>query len=179
METILALIDGFGDDPVVTLAVLGVVGGALAAYVVFGFARDRQGLRRRAAAGPDIPEPARAPGKPERPRSLERLVSFIDENIAGDTRQNRVLRRQLIQAGFFDPRAGAVYFAARLGFALLFGIACFIVLPMLIAPKPALTMATWCGGLAIVGYLLRRCICAGASRSGSSRTAWAFRISWT
>ncbi|HZY22496.1 MAG: hypothetical protein ACJ8D8_20630 [Microvirga sp.] len=122
METILALIDGFGDDPVVTLAVLGLVGGALAAYVVLGFARDRQGLRRRAAAGTDTPEPARAPGKPERPRSLERLVSFIDENIAGDTRQNRVLRRQLIQAGFFDPRAGAVYFAARLGFAALFGI---------------------------------------------------------
>jgi tight adherence protein C len=116
METILALIDGFGDDPVITLAVLGVAGGALAAYVVFGFARDRQGLRRRAAAGTDTPEPARAPGKPERPRSLERLVSFIDENIAGDTRQNRVLRRQLIQAGFFDPRAGAVY--SRRGSAL-------------------------------------------------------------
>lgn len=163
METILALIDGFGDDPVVTLAMLGVAGGALAAYVVFGFARDRQGLRRRAAAGTDVPEPARAPGKPERPRSLERLVSFIDENIAGDTRQNRVLRRQLIQAGFFDPRAGAVYFAARLGFALFFGIACFIFLPLLIAPKPALTTATWCGGLAIVGYFLptlylRRCV---------------------
>src|SRR3954469_12462130 len=122
METILALIDGFGDDPVVTLAVLGVVGGALAAYVVFGFARDRQGLRRRAAAGTDTPEPARAPGKPERPRSLERLVSFIHEKNPRDTRQNRVLRRQLIQAGFFDPRAGAVYFAARLGFAALFGI---------------------------------------------------------
>jgi tight adherence protein C len=154
METILALIESFGDDPVVTLAVLGLAGGALAAYVVFGFARDRQDLRRRAAAGTDIPEPARAPGKPERPRSLERLVSFIDENIAGDTRQNRVLRRQLIQAGFFDPRAGAVYFAARLGFALLFAIACFILLPLLIAPKPALTTATWCGGLGIVGYFL-------------------------
>ena len=63
METILALIDGFGDDPVVTLAVLGLAGGALAAYVVFGFARDRQDLRRRAAAGTDIPEPARAPRK--------------------------------------------------------------------------------------------------------------------
>ena len=109
----------------------------------------------------------------------ERLVSFIDENIAGDTRQNRVLRRQLIQAGFFDPRAGAVYSAARLGFALFFGIACFIFLPLLIAPKPALTTATWCGGLAIVGYFCRRCTCAGASRSGWSRTAWAFRISWT
>src|SRR5215213_1556414 len=114
METILALIESFGDDPVVTLAVLGVAGGALAAYVVFGFARDRQGLRRRAAAGTDTPEPARAPGKPERPRSLERLVSFIDENIAGDTRQNRVLRRQLIQAGFFDPRAGVGYFLPTL-----------------------------------------------------------------
>ena len=65
-----------------------------------------------------------------------------------------MLRRQLIQAGFFDPRAGAVYFAARLGFALLFGIGCFIFLPLLIAPKPALTTATWCGGLAIVGYFL-------------------------
>src|ERR1044072_685082 len=101
MDTILALIDGFGEDLVVTLAVLGLAGGALAAYVVFGFSSGRQDLRGRAAAGTDVPEPSRAPGKPERPRSLERLVSFIDENIAGDTRQNRVLRRQLIQAGFF------------------------------------------------------------------------------
>ena len=174
METILALIDGFGDDPVVTLAVLGVAGGALAAYVVFGFARDRQGLRRRAAAGTDVPEPARAPGKPERPRSLERLVSFIDENIAGDTRQNRVLRRQLIQAGFFDPRAGAVYFAARLGFALFFGIACFIFLPLLIAPKPALTTRDLVRRACHRRLFSADFICAGASRSGSSRTGMGF-----
>jgi tight adherence protein C len=157
MDMILALIDGFGDDPVVTLAVLGLAGGAIAAYVVFGFARDRKDLRRRAAAGTDAPEPARqagAPGKPERPKSLERLVSFIDANLSGDTRQNRVLRRQLIQAGFFDARAGAVYFAARLGLAFVFAFATFILLPWLLTPKPALTTAMWCGALAIVGYFL-------------------------
>src|SRR5215217_370965 len=98
MDAIAALIDGFGDDPVVTLVMLALAGGALTAYVVFGFTRDRKDLRRRAAAGTETAEPSRpagAPVKPERPKTLERLVSFIDANLSGDTRQNRVLQRQL------------------------------------------------------------------------------------
>jgi len=179
METILALIDGFGDDPVVTLAVLGLAGGALAAYVVFGFARDRQDLRRRAAAGTDIPEPARTPGKPERLRSLEWLVSFIDENIAGDTRQNRVLRRQLIQAGF-STRAPAPSISRR-GSALpsSSALAASSSCPCSSHRSRHSRPRRGAAGLPSSAIFCRLCICAGASRSGSSRTAWAFRISWT
>ncbi|HEX8166153.1 MAG TPA: type II secretion system F family protein [Beijerinckiaceae bacterium] len=157
MDALAALIDGFGDDPVVTLGILGLAGGALVAFVLLGFARDRQDVRRRASEGVDAPAPSRpagGPGKPERPKSFERLVSFLDANLSGDARQNRVLRLQLVQAGFYDPRAAAVYFAARLGFALALGAVGLLAVPLVLGPMTGATPWLWTGGLGIAGYFV-------------------------
>jgi tight adherence protein C len=158
MDALSALIDGFGDDPVVTLAVLGLAGGALMAFVLLGFVRDRRDLRRRASEGVEAAAPARAagglPGKAERPRSLERLVAFLDANLSGDTRQNRVLRLQLVQAGFLDRRAGAVYFAARLGLALVLAAGSLVAVPLVLDGTSGSALWLWAGALGIVGYFV-------------------------
>jgi tight adherence protein C len=154
MDALLALIDGFGDDPVVTFAVLGLAGGALLAFVALSFARDRQDLRRRASEGVEATpsRPVGGPAKADTRQSLERLVSFLDANLSGG--QDKVLKTQLIQAGFFDPRAAAVYFAARLGFALALGAVGFLAVPLLLGPMTGMKPWLWTGGLAIVGYFV-------------------------
>jgi tight adherence protein C len=155
MDAIAALIDGFGDDPVVTLAVLGLAGAALAAFAVVSFARDRKDLRRRASEGVEQPATARPGGaKAEPPKSLERLVAFLDANLSADARQNRVLRTQLIRAGFFDQRAGAVYFAARLGLGLVLGFGGLLVVPLVLGPMKGSSLWMWTGALGIVGYFV-------------------------
>ena len=78
MDALSALAESFGNDPVMTLAVLGAAGGGLLLFVVFGIARDRRDVRRRAADGVQPAASAAGPaGTPARP-SFERLVALLD-----------------------------------------------------------------------------------------------------
>jgi tight adherence protein C len=73
----------------------------------------------------------------------------------------KTLRRQLIQAGFLDPRAPAFYFIARTALAIAFAAAGFFAIPMLL---PDTKSTFWpCVGLCGLGgefapgfYLSRR-----------------------
>jgi tight adherence protein C len=154
MEALASVMEGFGEDPVTTLAVLALAGGALLLVVIFGFASDRKDVRRRASAGSQMADPAGgAPGKPKA-QPFERLVAFLDQNLSGEAKQNRLLRLQLIQAGFFDQRAVAVYFGARLAGALALGIAGLAFLPFVFGETTGTATWLWCGALAIIGYFL-------------------------
>src|SRR5919199_6908605 len=130
MDALLELIDGFGDDPVVTIAVLAVFGCGLLLLFAVGLLRDRNDVRRRAAAETAQTQGG-AQGRAVPARSLERLVTFLDANLSGEARQNRVLQQQLIQAGFFDRRAIAAYFGAPPSGAIGVTVAGLIRLPLL------------------------------------------------
>jgi tight adherence protein C len=154
MDALSALAESFGNDPVMTLAVLGAAGGGLLLFVVFGIARDRRDVRRRAADGVQPAASAAGPAEtPARP-SFERLVALLDQNLSADAKQNRLLRMQLVQAGFFDQRAVAIYFGARFAGALALGIAGLTFLPLLLGETTGATTWMWCGALAIAGYFL-------------------------
>src|SRR4051794_37700273 len=114
MDALASLIDQFGDDPVLTIGVLVVFGTGLALFFAVTLLRERNEVRRRAASEAD----AAASTQSAPQRSLERLVAFLDANLSGEAGRNRPLQRQLIQAGFFDRRAIAIYFAARLAGAI-------------------------------------------------------------
>jgi tight adherence protein C len=132
MEALASLADRFGEDPVVTLAVLALAGGALLLFAIFALASDRKEIRRRASGGVEpATAPVGAPGQPAKAQPFEGLVAFLDQNLSGDAKQNRLLRLQLIQAGFFDQRAVAIYFGARLAGAIAFGLAELAFLPFL------------------------------------------------
>jgi tight adherence protein C len=121
---------------------------------MLGLASDRKDLRRRASEGVQPAAPAGGPGRPATAQPFERLVAFLDQNLSGDTKQNRLLRLQLIQAGFFDQRAGAVYFGARLAGALALGIGGLVVLPLLFGESTGSAKWLWCCALVIVGYFV-------------------------
>jgi tight adherence protein C len=64
----------------------------------------------------------------------------------------KVLRRRMVQAGIFDPRAVAYFFVARTALAVVLALAAFFVVPMFIALKgPAMWLTVIIGG--IVGYV--------------------------
>src|SRR4029450_3742962 len=49
---------------------------------------------------------------------------------AGNNEDTKVLRRRLVQAGIFDPRAVAFFFFGRTALAALLGGGAFLILPM-------------------------------------------------
>ena len=150
-----SLIASLGDDGLI-LGLLAVSGLGL---VVLGFLsafEGRSDVRRRAAEGVASP---RAPGGPgakraEAQRSLERLMTHLETTFAGgDAKQNKVLRLKLIQAGFFEQRAVSLFFAARIGLAILLFGAGLIAMPFLLGNTPPTTLWIWSGMLAGFGYL--------------------------
>ncbi len=63
-----------------------------------------------------------------------------------------MLRRRLMRAGIYDPRAAAVFFLSRVVMAVALGFAAFFVLPMLgFAGKASFWLFVMLGGL--LGYL--------------------------
>jgi tight adherence protein C len=99
----------------------------------------------------------------EDPRSLryaskvaaQRLIDYTSRHYstnenAGETKQ---LRRKLIQAGFLDTRAPALFFLSRAVAAVAFGVAAFFVMPMMLRPDSnMLPLSVFVGG--IMGYFM-------------------------
>ena len=152
MDTLDALLDLVLDDPVLLTALLGATGLALVGAVLASIFQSRNDLRRRATEGMD--RQARR-GDAERHKPLERLVGYLETTFAqSDERQSRVLRLQLVQAGFFHQRAPAYYFAARVGAAAVLGLVGLVLVPLLVGDTTGSTLALYAGVFAVLGYLL-------------------------
>jgi tight adherence protein C len=147
-------IGNFGDtlagDGTLVLALLVLSGLGLAGMGALSVVQGRGDIRRRTTSGL-----AQAPAKSraEAQLSLNRLASYIETTFSGgDARQTKLIRLQLVQAGFLDQRAIAYFFAARLAGAVSFALAALALLPL---AAPDLTgtnrwMAT--AALGILGY---------------------------
>ncbi len=154
MDTLNVLLDGALDDPALLLAALGAAALGLLAVLGVGLVQSRAALLRRATEGVDRAGSRAAPGgTAERP--LERLGRYLETTFAqADDRQTRVLRLQLVQAGFFDQRAPAYYFAARIGCAAVLGLAGAIAVPFLVGDTTSAMLWLYTAGIGILGYLL-------------------------
>jgi tight adherence protein C len=64
-------------------------------------------------------------------KAAQRLLDYTSKHYKADAEDMKVLRRRLVQAGIYDPRAVAVFFAARTFLAAVAGAGAFFVLPML------------------------------------------------
>lgn len=144
------LAEALGDD---WLAFGGLLasGLGLVAWVAFGWVRARLEVRQRAAA--DAPGmPAFGPGSTAGP-ALQRFVGRLEATFAqGDSSNTRLLRRKLLQAGFFDHNAVALFFAARVAAAVVLAGAGLIAFTLTL--ESATTVALWlyAGGLGAAGY---------------------------
>ena len=129
--------------------------GTLAFAAMVGL-RSREAVRRRAArVGID------ASDEPGGSRSLrysglraaQKLVDYAAKHYSSsDTKDVKVLRQRLTRAGIYDPRATAVFFLARIGTALVFGLVIFFVMPMLGFESKAMFWVYLLIG-ALLGYL--------------------------
>jgi tight adherence protein C len=151
------LIGMFGDSSTLMLAVLVFLATSALTFGVMISVHARGAVKRRAAGIAELAGDKPADdGKSLRQSSLkavQRVLDYTNKHYGKtDTGNAKILRRRLIQAGIFDPRAVAFFFVLRTALALALAAAAFFMLPMLIAQKPApFWLSVMVAG--ILGYL--------------------------
>jgi tight adherence protein C len=135
MQALLTILPGQSNDGSTLLVMLLVfLAAGTFAFVLMAAVRVRGEVKRRTAR---IMEEERQ-GNAKRSlrysslRAVSRLLEYTTKHYAGTNDASmRRLRQRLIQAGIYDPRGVAFFFVARTGLALAFGLAAFVLLPML------------------------------------------------
>jgi tight adherence protein C len=147
----------FGDSSAMMLALLVFLATAVLAFGVMVTVRSRGAVKRRAAGI------AEYSGEASDSRSLrgssmkavQRLLDYTTKHYATnekDKGQMKVLRRRMIQAGIYDPRAVGFFFAGRTVLAVTLAIVAFFVAPMLASLSgSAVWLVAMVGGIA--GYV--------------------------
>jgi tight adherence protein C len=156
MDTLFSLLP-IADNPTLVMSVLVFAAASTIAFGVMATFRVRGDVRRRAAGiGIEVAAAGDGGSRSLRHASVKATQQLIDYtnkyfSPAGDGELKKV-RRQLIQAGFLDPRAGALYFLARVVMAVLMTAGAFMLAPYVLSGESQWFWPfVWGGGLA--GYL--------------------------
>jgi tight adherence protein C len=145
----------FGDSAVTMLSLLVFLAAGMLAFALMVGVRAREAVRRRAARvgfdeeSADSRRSLRYSGL----KAAQKLIDYTTKHYsAADTKDMKVLRRRLVQAGIYDPSGPAYFFIARLVMAIGLCGASFFVLPMLgMGGKSAFWLFVLAGG--VCGYL--------------------------
>jgi tight adherence protein C len=130
---------------------------AIAAFGVMAAVQLRGAVKRRAAGissdGDDPmgtgPRALRNTGM----KAAQRLMDYTNKHYSTlDDHNMKLLRRRLVQAGIFEPRAVAFFFLTRAVLAVGFAAATFILMPIL-APNADSTLWPAVGVAGLFGYL--------------------------
>lgn len=142
-----AAFDMFGDSASTMLALLVFLATATLAFAIMASLRLHGSMKRRAAG---ISADSSGRGASQGSRVAQRVVDYAQKHYGeADTKDMKVLRKRLIVAGIYDPRAVAYFFIARVGLAI--GLA---LLAMVLAPIESGSLY-WLaiGGAGLFGYL--------------------------
>ncbi len=155
MDALSALADTLGGDSALILGLLLASGLGLLTLGASSALQGRSDIRRRTSHG--LVEAAAAghpgPGRATAQASLQRLAGYIETTFSGgDPRENKLIRTQLVQAGFFDQRAIAFFFASRLAAAIVLALAAFVALPLVSPGTTGPNQWLYVGALGIIGY---------------------------
>jgi len=124
----------FGDSAALMLSVLIFLAVGTLAFAVMLGARARTAVRRRAQRV-NVEEGASAGGRSLRSsgvKAAQQLIDYATKHYSTtDSKDMKLLRRRLTQAGIYDPRAPQYFFFARLVLAVGLVVVSFFVLPML------------------------------------------------
>jgi tight adherence protein C len=150
------LLDVFGDSSTMMLALLVFLATTAPILSVMLAVRARGTVRRRTAgiaelSGEADPRALRATSL----KAVQSLLDYTTKHYAAtdkDKGEMKVLRRRMVQAGIFDPRAIAYFFVARTALAVGLGIAAFVLVPMLVSLTSSMFWLTVIVG-GIVGYV--------------------------
>ncbi len=147
---------GEGNSTMVGLLVF--LAAATLAFCIMAAIRVQGSVRRRAANIRQIGEIEW--GGDNSPRSLrhsslraaQRLIEYTTKHYSStNTEEAKVLRRRMIMAGIYDPRAVPLFFLGRTTFAVALAGLLFLFVPVE-SGSPALWL--WIGFGGIIGYLM-------------------------
>jgi tight adherence protein C len=161
MDTIFTLLPV--NDPTLMMSVLVFAAAATIAFAVMATVRVRTDVKRRTAGialGASEEDTGSRSLRHASIKATQQLIDYTNRYFSptadGETRK---LRRQLIQAGFLDPRAGALYFLARVVMAFVFASVGFVAAPFIVSDGmfwPAVWLAALGGYLSPKVYIDRR-----------------------
>src|SRR5262249_51402346 len=140
----------------VMVALLVFLAATTLAFCIMAVVRGQGSVKRRAAnigRGGDIDQPAGGQRSLRHPslKAAQGVIEYTARHYSsGNTEETKVLRRRMIQAGIYDPRAVAFFFLGRTGLAVALAIVVFMFAP---AEYGGAAFWLWTGFGGIIGYL--------------------------
>jgi len=162
MDSVLDLFVGmFGDSSAMMLGLLVFLAVGTLTFSAMAGARVRASIKRRAAGIFDESQGGARGGQSSHSlrysslEALKKLLEYTTKHYSStneDNKDMKVLRRRLIHAGIFDPRAVAYFFLARTALAIGLAIATFLFAPIFASVQGS---ALWLlvGAAGIAGYV--------------------------
>jgi tight adherence protein C len=146
----------FGDNATIMVSALVFLATGTLAFAVMIGVRAREAVRRRAArvnVGVDGPLGRRSL-RYAGVSVVQKLIDYTTKHYsAADTKDLKVLRRRLVQAGIYGIHAASYFFLARFGLAITLAVGMFVGLPMFgFQGKVSFWLFVMCGGM--FGYLM-------------------------
>ena len=127
--------DAFRDRASMMVAMLVFLAAGTLAFTLMAMLRVRGAVKRRTSR--IVMEESERAANAKRSlryssvQAVARLIEYTTKHYASANDENmKTLRRRLIQAGIFDPRAVAFFFLIRTGLAVGIGLALLVFLPM-------------------------------------------------
>jgi tight adherence protein C len=148
----------FGDGSGMMLGLLVFLAVGTLSFCLMAALRVRGAVKRR-AAGITLDEPQRS-GQGTRTlrhsslKAAQKLLEYTTKHYSGlDDDNMRALRRRLVQAGIYDPRAVGYFFGARVALALGLAALTFVMVPTLWSVSGSVYWML-VGSTALVGYVV-------------------------
>jgi tight adherence protein C len=152
------LIDVFGDASTMMLALLVFLAVGGLAFVAMVSVHARGAVKRRAGGinknSGDSQSSEQGGLRQSSIKVVQRLLDYTTKHYAGSGSGGdaKVLRRRMIQAGIFDPRAVAFFFVVRVMLAVGLAFGVFLFIPMVLDQSSSFFwLSVMLGGM--VGYL--------------------------
>ena len=148
----------FGDNAGLLISISVFFAVALAAFGIMVLIQLHGAVRRRAAGMAAGIDGQYSGGGPRSLRhsslkAAQRLIEYTTKHYSSlDDHSMKQLRRRLVQAGIFDPRAVGFFFLARAGLAIGLAVCAFILVPTL-APHAENLFWPAVGVCGLFGYL--------------------------
>jgi len=150
------LFEAFGDGSLKMAALIVFLATTASAFGVMVLVHSRGAVKRRAAGiNTNSGEFGESQHSLRRSslKALQRVLDYTSKHYeAGDKGDGKVLRRRMLYAGIYNPRAVAIFFVARTVLAIGLAVAAFIALPLVVQVSSSIQwLAVLAAGL--IGYV--------------------------
>ena len=137
MDTIVSVFGNtFRDSNSVMMALLVFLAAGTLSFAGMALVRVRGAVKKRTARvmdEGDRPGNARRSLRYSSRQAVTQLIEYTTKHYSEGNGENmKVLRRRLIQAGIFDPRAGAIFFIGRTVLAVALAGAVLLIMPLVL-----------------------------------------------